>query len=297
MPSASAPPRPQSQTVERRKTRSLSTSFFTAAVVALLVAGWHQRNEYNLTAESGLGYYLGIVGGVLMLLLLVYPLKKRVRWMRRIGSTKQWFQLHMVLGVIGPVAIMFHANFRLGSMNSTSALFAMLAVAFSGLIGRYLYSRVHLGLYGRRVELEKLSLASAAARKSIAYLFQIAPEFKQQLEQHERVSAAASNGLVGSISKLLTARASRRATQRKCLKLLRPALAREARKRAWSRKVYRDVYRGAHRHLTRYLDAVRRVVEFECFVKLFGLWHVLHMPMFFILVVTSLVHVYAVHAY
>jgi hypothetical protein len=276
---------------------SWSTIFFTAAVVAVLVAGWRQRNDYNLSAESGLGYYLGIIGGVLMLLLLVYPLKKRVRWMRGLGSTQQWFQLHMVFGVVGPVAIMFHSNFRLGSMNSTSALFAMLAVAFSGLVGRYLYSGIHRGLYGRRSELAELTLASADARKSVAYLFHIAPEFKQQLEQYERVTAAASSGLVGSILKLLAAGASSRKIQRKCLKLLRPALAREARKRAWTRKVHRDVYRGARRHLTRYLDAVRRVVEFECFVKLFGLWHVLHMPMFIILVVTSLVHVYAVHMY
>ena len=50
-------------------------------------------------------------------------------------------------------------------------------------------------------------------------------------------------------------------------------------------------------YLTRHLVAVRRVSEFELVVRLFGLWHLLHLPLFFLLVVTALVHVLAVHMY
>jgi len=64
----------------------LGSHLFSAAIIALLVAGWLNRDDYYLTAEFGLGYVLGIVGGSMMLLLLLYPLRKRSRAMRRLGA-------------------------------------------------------------------------------------------------------------------------------------------------------------------------------------------------------------------
>ena len=109
-------------------TRPHTLAFF-ALVVATLFGGWYLRGEEILTAEAGSGYALGIVGGAMMLLLLVYPLRKKVRFMRNWGEIKHWFRAHMILGVIGPVLVLFHCNFRIGSINSTVVLFATLAVA------------------------------------------------------------------------------------------------------------------------------------------------------------------------
>ena len=273
------------------------STLFTLLVVAVLAAGWRQRNEYYLTAESGYGYYLGILGGSLMLMLLAYPLRKRLGFMRGWGSVRHWFQLHMVLGVIGPIAILFHSNFSLGSTNSTLALFAMLAVAASGLVGRYLYSRIHYGLYGRKAQLSELRLASEAAREPLCHLFELVPDMKLRLEQHEGLVATPSEGLVASVARVLGTGASTRATHRVCLQMLRSALEREATRRDWTRKNRKEAYRAAREHLTCYLEAVRRVAEYDLFVRLFGLWHVLHLPLFFLLVVVALLHVLAVHMY
>src|SRR5262249_30513094 len=95
-------------------------------------------------------YWLGIGGSGLMLVLLLYPLRKRIRSLRAIGTVTFWFRAHMILGVIGPVLILWHANFRLGSINCSVALVTMLVVAGSGVIGRYLYSKIHLGWTGAK---------------------------------------------------------------------------------------------------------------------------------------------------
>jgi hypothetical protein len=42
-----------------------------------------------------------------MLLLLLYPARKRVRALSFIGTTKRWFQAHMVLGIVGVVFAFF----------------------------------------------------------------------------------------------------------------------------------------------------------------------------------------------
>ena len=70
-------------------------------------------------------------------------------------SGSGWFRLHMVLGIIGPALIVMHCNFRLGSLNSNVALFAMLTVVASGIIGRYIYARIHRGLYGRKADVRE----------------------------------------------------------------------------------------------------------------------------------------------
>ena len=277
--------------------RTLPRTLFTTAVVIALFFGWRQRDGYYLSPETGAGYWLGIVGACLMLSLLLYPLRKRVRWMRSWGSTRHWFQMHMVLGVVGPVIIMFHSNFALGSTNSTLALFAMLSVALSGLVGRYLYSRIHHGLYGRRARLAELDFASVAAREPLVYLFDHVPQLRERLEQLERALEAPAQGVRASISRAVATGLETRAARRACLPLLQLAHSREAEKRGWDRRQRRDAWRAACANLARYLDAVRRVAQYECFVRLFGLWHVLHLPLFILLVVTALVHVLAVHMY
>ena len=59
---------------------------FSIAVVVTLWMAWLNREDNGLTPENGAGYCLGIVGSSLMVLLLLYPLRKRVRSLR---STSQ----------------------------------------------------------------------------------------------------------------------------------------------------------------------------------------------------------------
>lgn len=117
--------------------------------VAGVYAGWRLPTERYITPERGWGYALGIVGGSCMVLLLLYSARKRIAWLRPLGPTGRWFEIHMLLGVVGPLCILFHSNFNLGAVNSNVALLCMLTVAGSGFIGRYLYARMH---FSRRAQ-------------------------------------------------------------------------------------------------------------------------------------------------
>ena len=135
---------------------TIKSHFFTIAVLAALYFGWLQRDSNYLSAEAGTGYILGIVGGSLMIILLLYPLSKRITLLTRLIPIRYWFGIHMFLGTVGPILILFHSNFQMGSINSSIALVSMLLVAGSGVIGRYIYTAIHHGLYGAALTLKEL---------------------------------------------------------------------------------------------------------------------------------------------
>jgi hypothetical protein len=274
-----------------------ATLTFTATVAVILALGWRARDAELLSAETGAGYALGIVGGLLMLALLLYPLRKRWAYFREYGSLRNWFRLHMMLGVVGPVCILFHANFRFGSTNSNVALVSMLVVVASGIAGRYLYGRVHHGLYGHRLTLEEMRDALAQDRNALTSVITTSPSVLAALAEIDRELAATPR----SIPELW--RRGRRATHR--ARALRWVLDREipaavARASAEGRVGVIERYRARRSvrvRVRRYARAVRATALFTIYERALSAWHYLHVPLFVLLLFAGIVHVVAVHAY
>lgn len=124
------------------------------SVCALVWLGWLVAHGHYYKSGDGIGYNLGLAGGLMMLTLLLYSFRKHIKFMQKLGKLKHWFKLHMILGVLGPTLVLFHTTFKTGSINASVALYCMLLVAGSGLIGRFVYTRIHKGLYGRRSSLK-----------------------------------------------------------------------------------------------------------------------------------------------
>lgn len=268
----------------RPRIGGLLVLFMYLLTLAVIYLGWQSSAERPLTAEHGLGYALGIVGGSLMLLLLLYPLRKHLRLMRHWGPVKFWFRLHMLFGVLGPVCILFHSSFSLGSMNSNIALFCMLAVASSGLVGRYFYTRIHHGLYGRKATLDELVEHAAALSRSLPTLASDLPQMMARISQYETLARQTPAGIIGSLI-LLFSLGFRTWT---CYLSLW---------RNFARELPADERRAQLRHLGARLECVRKIAEFNFYTKLFSAWHILHFPLFLMLIVSGLVHVVAVHMY
>jgi len=260
--------------------------------LAAVIAGFVAPVENYLTPQHGLGYGLGIGGGSLMLLMLVYPVRKRVPSLSFLGSVPFWFRLHMVLGIAGPLAILYHSNFSLGATNSNVALACMLVVAGSGLVGRYLYARIHHGLYGRRATLREFAGDADGLRQHSGAL-RVLPGLIGEIELAEGRIARPAPLLVRP---LLAALRQRRESER-LRRLVRHAIAMAAtRSVALSEQRTRFTV-TASRYVEARLMAARRVTEFEACERLFAAWHVLHLPLFVILVIVGIVHVVAVHVY
>lgn len=284
----------QASTAQRKRWITPPLVFFVL-VSALLLWGLRFPTEQYLTPQSGFGYALGILGGSAMLLLMIYPARKRIPGLRAIGSTKLWFQVHMALGIVGPVLILFHANFRLGATNSNVALFCMLVVAGSGLFGRYFYAHIHHGLHGRKATLAELQDYAERLRHvstEVAFL----PELVNRigLEEQSIVRRCASTFLLARpIAGAYTAFMARRR--------LRSYVRRELRIERGNGPASPGQAERLNGIASSYIDsrltATRRVVEFSAFEQLFSLWHALHMPLFLMLLVAGTVHVVAVHVY
>ena len=266
-------------------------------LVALLVAGWMLKDKQLLNPEEGVGYWLGIVGGFLMLLLLLYPSGKKSALLRRLGMVKHWFRVHMLIGLIGPLLILYHCNFSVDAMNSKVALYSMLGVAFSGIIGRYIYTRIHRGLYGKRANIEELRSEISDSLENSRGLASILPGFIRELhsvsaellgDQFTR-SISLKHSLLWTI-KYYVVRA-------KMYFLIR----RELRARAILSETLhantRNLRKTANAYAAQQVKLMRQVAQISIFERLFSLWHLFHMPLFILLVVSALVHVLAVHMY
>lgn len=268
---------------------------FAIATLVLLYCGYHFPTDQYLTPQTGVGYLLGILGGASMLLLLVYPMRKRARALAFLGTTKRWFQAHMALGVIGPVLILFHSNFSFGAVNSNVALVCMLVVSGSGLFGRYFYAHIHHGLHGRKTTLEELR-EHAEKLRWVTTSVEFLPDLVQRLAAEEQKILVRSDRmmllarpLVGAVSVYLAGRRLRRYVRR---------ATREADAAPGVAGARREQLHGtARQYIDDRLAATRRVVEFAAFERLFSLWHALHLPLFLMLLIAGIVHVVAVHVY
>lgn len=276
----------------------LSPAFYGYSLTLIAIgAGWLLRDQHFIDPQDGVGYWLGIIGGSMMLVLLLYPLRKRIRMLRFLGKTKHWFRVHMILGVLGPTLVLFHSNFQLGSFNSRVALFCMLLVAGSGVVGRYIYAHIHRGLYGEKTSLEELRLQLTASLERAEGVTTFLPNYAARLK-------ALSDEVQGDcVTGSLSFGSSFMWTFRKYpvwLSLRRIARKEIAARAETSESVKRNVdqlQKTSAAYSRNFVRLVSRVAQFTLFERMFSLWHILHMPLFFMMVISALLHVLAVHMY
>lgn len=273
---------------------------FVAAllVASVLAAGWMQRDEEYLTPDSGTGYWLGIYGSLAMLLLLIYSFRKRNKAAGAIGSIRFWFRTHMMLGVIGPVLILFHSNFTLGPLNSNVALFAMVTVALSGAIGKYIYGKIHMGLYGRKAEAKELLAEAEKLKQYLGEEMQAAVYVSRELNAFsdsikDRTPTSAFGTLWAGAIMAVRARTLRARLVSEARRLIRI----EGRSLGWSWRERRERQERVTKVVRLYSDAVLKAAELAFYERLFALWHILHLPLFFLMLLAGIVHVWAVHHY
>jgi hypothetical protein len=243
-----------------------TTLLFSLLTLGVLVLGWFEKDEYWYTPENGLGYAFGITGSSMMLLLL-YPARKYWKPMRRLFKVHHWFRFHMIFDVWGPCLILLHSNFNLGSNNSTIALISMLLVAGSGVLGRYVYQKLHQGLYGKQIEFSELDSDYQVSKSH----FSQTPFFTTDMQQTlSLIEAELTRGLVP-------------------LRVSIGARRKIRRLRRQSKKQQTD------EHWPSCLSKLAKMANHAFYTRLFSLWHVLHLPIFFMMLVTATVHIFVVH--
>ena len=285
-PSSGTEPRPEPR---RGRTR---WPLVAIAVASLGAVGWLAAYGKGYAPGSNLTYGLGVVGGSMMLVLLLYPLRKRLPFLQRLGALKHWFRLHMVCGIGGPSLIVLHSGFHVGSLNALVALVCMILVATSGLIGRFIYRRIHHGLYGRRATQRDAEEALARDLAALSPQVRDVPAVKMEIERFGDVAARHPRGPVARAIHFMALGSHRRQTRRRIRRAIVANTAGHAQDADARARLDRLIATADETLL-----ALQRTAQFAAYERLFALWHVLHVPFVYLLGISAVVHVVAVHAY
>ncbi len=278
----------------------------TELLLAILIPGtayllwWLGKKWYTdewYTPENGLGYWLGIIGGSMMLLAYLYSARKYLKALKFSGVLKKWLNFHIYLGVFGPYLIILHSGFKLESANATWAFYAMIAVMLSGVTGRFLYSHIHLGLSGHKVRFREVQKLFSDEEGSNRTLLASIPGMEDRLAYFEKHVLRRPTGLLSAVSNLIFIGSAGRAFYREVRRNLPQVLLPVARQRNWTRDQFRQAERQIERMLREYINAMTTVARFNIYDQLFNSWRLVHVPLLFLLLVSGIIHVWYVHMY
>lgn len=291
--------------VERRKPRQKTKSqnygwrLYLISVVLLLVAGFNISHGHPFKPGDAIGYNLGLVGGLMMLTLLLYPIRKRVGFMKNWIILPTWFKWHMVFGILGPAFILLHSTFYIGSINAGVAMVCMLLVSGSGTFGRFFYTKIHYGLYGRQATQKQLQedLDGSGDVKSV---LSFVPGIQQKLIEFRDYAINSSRVENVRMLNILTLGIRAKLLSRKLVRELEEAMYADVNQKQWNEAQMHRLDELFHQNVNfiqSYILAVRDLAQFGTYEKLFSLWHVFHVPFVYMLVFSAIWHVIAVHMY
>ena len=112
------------------------------ATLVLIGAGiafyaWYTRNSNDNSPDSVAGYGFAIAGTLFLVLAgIVYSFRRRARKKRVIGQLHASLQWHMCFATIGLVFLFLHSFGNFNPRSGTYALYGLIALAVSGVIGR-----------------------------------------------------------------------------------------------------------------------------------------------------------------
>lgn len=268
-----------------------------ALALLLLVLAWFVASGHLFKAGDDIGYNLGLAGGLMMLSLLIYPLRKRLRFMDRMGSMQAWFRYHQIAGITGPVLVLFHSTFRIGSMNARVALYAMILVAVSGVIGRFLYRHIHRGMYGQHLTMRDAENDLAQCTEDVRSVFAAYPKIEEKLKAFRVAAFAHEPKLSARLWRFMTLKARGHRLSQAIREQIKRALHKAKHENQMTQRQRILTYQLAKQKADAYVDAVCEAAQLSSWERLFSLWHVAHVPFLYLLVISGIVHVVAVHMY
>ena len=265
-------------------------------IVFVLTAAWFSWDEqYSIVGDADSAYNYGLVGGIMMLVILVYALRKRLRSLSRLGDIRYWYYFHFILGIVGPVLIILHTSFGIRSINGGVALFAMLIVVFSGFIGRYIYTRASYGLRTHEQDLQVMQkhISDGVLQSKLPALQLVESHIKEFTDHALR----APGGVDDIVKGIFTMRLQASFVYRRINTELTRTMISLARAERWSVSDLKAHLVQERILLRGHLTAAAKIGKFQAFEKLAGRWRLLHVPLLYLLVLSGLAHVLAVHMY
>ncbi len=137
----------------------------------------------SLKPGGFLGHGFGIVGTFMMLIMLLYSARKRLAFMHNWGPLPYWLDVHIFLGIAGPLFVILHSTFKLNGLVSVS-FWSMIAVALSGIVGRFLYLQIPRNIKGAEMTLEEVNALKEEINLELQRSFQTEKNVKEEMKKY-----------------------------------------------------------------------------------------------------------------
>ncbi|MFN7249978.1 MAG: hypothetical protein ACK4M9_04215 [Anaerobacillus sp.] len=111
--------------------------------------------------------HFGIIGTVLIIISLGYIFRKK--HLKTLTSMKTWLDIHVVTGTIGAFLILIHSEFYFRALIPSIALIALEVVIISGIIGRYMLSKMLKTISEEKRNLKGLGKENSATGEDDLY--------------------------------------------------------------------------------------------------------------------------------
>lgn len=237
--------------------------------------------DYRLLRPAGVrGLAYGIIGSAMMILMLIYSIRKRTRLLGRSMPLRPLLDLHIYLGVIGPLLIVLHTSFKVQGLVAVS-FWSMVAVAVSGYFGRYLYVQIPRNIAGNELSLQEMELSNTEMAQTLRARFKLDDNTLNRVETlFERQMIRKQKGAFASVATLFIDDLKRPLTRRR----LRRQLAKIV---LLPRDQFRELFDISFRRtLLR-----RRIALLGQVQALFHYWHVIHKPFAIVMYVIMGIHI------
>ncbi len=234
----------------------------------------------ELRPAGSRGLMFGIIGASMMVLMLIYSVRKRTKALGGKIPLRSMLNVHIYCGIIGPLFIVLHTSFKVQGLVAVS-FWSMVAVALSGFFGRYLYSQIPRNIQGNELGLKEIEQESTAMTKTLKTRFNLDDPILQQIESiFSRELIHTQRGTIRSIVTLMFDDLIRPFTRRSLWRKLRRIII-------LPKLQFQDLFElSFKRTLLR-----RRLAALANVQKLFHYWHVIHKPFAIIMYLIMFVHI------
>lgn len=154
--------------------------------------------DIELKRGSDLCVFLGNVGFGLIMIAMLYPLRKALpKLFKFLGKKPRWLDFHNFCGFMGTLLISFHTGFEFTLTGSTFGYFSLVLVMLSGFLGRFLYQMIPRGVAGTELQMRDIENEDRMISEKLDIIF------SHSKAQQEKVQEAVKR-IVGDEGKALT---------------------------------------------------------------------------------------------
>lgn len=239
----------------------------------------HHEDYRNLRPAGFRSHAFGIIGSAMMLFMLAYSLRKRIRIFRRLGRLNHWLDVHIYFGVMGPLLIILHTSFKVQGLVAVS-FWSMVAVALSGVFGRYLYLQIPRNMKGDELSFKEIETQEEDLNLVLRQEFDFTDEDLSKVESFISPSFDKIKGLFSIFFKILKD------------DIFRPF------RHYKIKKIFAKQFNIPTLHISQLIKIAerksllhRKLVLLNQVQKLFHYWHVFHKPFAIIMYIIMFVHI------